>query len=69
MPDSLIAPIPASAAGRLPAQALEPLTDPYDFSDLTIEVVGDDSVVWFDDSNSVTVLAVTNLDESDFVFV
>ena len=39
-----------------------------DLSQLTIDVSGGDSVVHFRGSNQVTVLGVTNLDASDFLF-
>ena len=68
MPDGINAPIPAIARSKLAAQAVERLTEPYDFSDLTIEETGDDSVIHFDDSNSVTVYGVTGITESDFIF-
>jgi serralysin len=59
--------IPPQAAGHIPSQAGGQF--PQTFADLNIEVVGANSVIHFGNNDSVTVLNVTNLMESDFQFV
>ena len=57
------------ALKRLPAKVLEKFTVGQTFEDLDITEVDGDSVVTFDQSNSVTVVGVTGLDANDFIFV
>ena len=59
--------VPPQAAGHIPPQAGGNF--PGTFSDLDIEVVGSDSVIHFGPNDSVTVVGVTALTESDFHFV
>jgi hypothetical protein len=58
--------IPAQAAAHLPSQAQGALES---FSDLNIQVVGNDSIIHFDANNSVTVLNDPALQPGDFHFV
>jgi serralysin len=39
-----------------------------DFGDLNIETVGEDSVIYFDTDNNVTVRGVASLQITDFIF-
>jgi Ca2+-binding RTX toxin-like protein len=59
--------LPPQALDHLPAQASGQFLE--SFSDLNIQVVGNDSVIHFDANNSVTVLNDTALTAADFHFV
>jgi serralysin len=62
-------PILTRAAGKLPGKAVQQVGVPYTFDGLDIEQEGSDSLIRFDDANSITVLGVTALTADDFVFV
>jgi hypothetical protein len=62
--------------GTLPAQAAEKIPDKakdhiplLEFSDLNIQEADGNSVIQFDANDSITVVGVTDLTESDFLFV
>lgn len=66
--------LPEKALANISSRAVEALTDEYAYSELVIteqyfDGHGDSSVVYFDAENSVTLYGVTDLSESDFVFV
>jgi hypothetical protein len=61
--------VPSQALDHMPPQAVSQVAGLETFSDLNIQVVGNDSVIRFDANDSVTVLNDTNLTASDFHFV